>query len=399
MSAALEVRDVTKRFRIPVDRAGSLKYRFAHPISSSRHWELLALADVSFAVDFGEFLGVIGDNGSGKSTLLKILARIYRPSRGAVRINGFVSPFLELGVGFHPELTARENVYLNGAILGLTRAELTRRMEDIIHFAELEHFVDQKLKNFSSGMLVRLAFSVAIQAGAGILLMDEVLAVGDAHFQEKCFDVFARYKREGRTVVLVTHDLSAVDRYCDRVLLIDHGKLIKDGPAAEVTAHYRRLVSERSDHVSAAGGQLPRASRGTGEATITSLLMLDGNGRPEQRFAHDDALTIEVGYEVVQPVSGLRCQISLYRADGLQIADLRSQPNSAGPAADVRRGHFRYRIDALPLRGGTYGVAVRLEDSAGSRSLAWLDRPGAFKVIDEDGRAGILDLPGRWISA
>ena len=397
MSTALEVQEVTKRFKIPVDRAGSLKYRFAHPISSSRHWELLALAEVSFGIDFGEFVGVIGDNGSGKSTLLKILARIYRPTRGGLRIHGFVSPFLELGVGFHPELTARENVYLNGAILGLTRNELAQRMDDIIHFAELEHFVDQKLKNFSSGMLVRLAFSVAIQAGAGILLMDEVLAVGDAHFQEKCFDVFARYKREGRTVVLVTHDLSAVDRYCDRVLLLDHGKLIKDGPAAEVTAHYRRLVSERSDHDSA-GGQPLRISRGTGEASITSLLMLDTNGRPQQAFRPGDPMTIEVGYELTQPTRPLRCQVSVYRADGLQIAELRSQPIASEAASDSRTGNFRYRVDALPLLGGTYGVAVRLEDRNGGRPFAWLDRPAAFKVIDEDGRAGLLDFAGRWLS-
>ena len=236
--------DVSKRFRIPLDRSTTLKYRLTHPRSSGRFYSLFALNQVSFDVQAGEFVGIIGSNGCGKSTLLKILAGIYPPSGGSIALDGRVSPFLELGVGFNPELTARENVFVNGAILGLTRQQLRDRFDAIIDFADLRDFVDQKLKNFSSGMQVRLAFSVAIQANAQILLMDEVLAVGDARFQEKCFEVFWRYKREGKTIVLVTHDLGSVESYCDRAILLDHGHLVADGKCADVTGRYRRMVEQ-----------------------------------------------------------------------------------------------------------------------------------------------------------
>src|SRR4029077_16856327 len=176
--------------RVPLDRSATLKYRVTHLRSSARYRDFHALEDVSFSVPHGQFLGIIGHNGSGKSTLLKILSQIYQPTTGSVHVDGPVSPFLELGVGFNPELTARENVYLNGAVIGLTRRDLAGRVDDILAFAEVSDFSEQKLKNFSSGMQVRLAFSVAIQADAGILLMDEVLAVGDARFAEKCFDIF-----------------------------------------------------------------------------------------------------------------------------------------------------------------------------------------------------------------
>jgi len=259
---AIRVEHLSKRFRIPLDRSATLKHRLTHWRSASRYRTLEALLDVSFEVRAGEFIGIIGHNGSGKSTLLKILSRIYRPDAGAVAIEGKVSPFLELGVGFNPELTARENIYLSGSILGLNRPELRRLFDEIIGFAGLEQFVDHKLKNFSSGMEVRLAFSLAIQAHAEILLMDEVLAVGDAAFQEKCFDIFNRYKREGRTVVLVTHGLGAVTTYCDRALLLDHGRLVADGDAADVTSQYRRAIGMTVDG-SRPNAEVERWGRGT----------------------------------------------------------------------------------------------------------------------------------------
>jgi len=257
VSNAIVVRNVTKKFRVPIDRSMTLKYRLVHLRRTSRFRELLALRDISFDVRQGEFLGVIGANGSGKSTLLKILAGIYRPTSGRVLVEGAVAQFLELGVGFNPELTARENVFLNGAILGLSRRELSRRMDHILHFAELTEFADQKLKNFSSGMSVRLAFTVAIQGDSSVLLMDEVLAVGDARFQAKCFDVFAGYKQQGKTVVLVTHDLGAVDLYCDRALLLEKGELRYAGKARDVTNVYRSTVAnadEQAQEVSEVGG-------------------------------------------------------------------------------------------------------------------------------------------------
>jgi len=235
---AIAVSGVRKSFRLPHERRTTLKEYFLHPLRRTTYEENRALDDVTFAVDEGEFFGVIGPNGSGKSTLLKILAGIYRPDAGTVRVRGLLSPFIELGVGFDDELTARDNVRLSGALLGLTLNEVAERFDDIIAFAELERFVDQKLKNFSSGMQVRLAFSTAIQVPFDVLLLDEVFAVGDQAFQEKCFATFDRFREEGKTIVLVSHELEAVSRFCDRALLISGGRMGALGPADEVVELY-----------------------------------------------------------------------------------------------------------------------------------------------------------------
>jgi ABC-type polysaccharide/polyol phosphate transport system ATPase subunit len=237
---AIEIRNVSKAFRLPHQAKTSIKEHFLHPLTRTTYETQHALNDVSLSVPEGEFFGVIGGNGSGKSTLLKVIAQIYRQDSGTVAVHGLLSPFIELGVGFNPELTARDNIQINAALLGLSRAETQKRFDEIIAFSELERFVDQKLKNFSSGMEVRLAYSIAIQVDFDILLLDEVLAVGDEHFQEKCFATFDRFREEGKTVVLVTHDLGSVNRFCDRVMWLDHGECRLTGAAAEVTATYRR---------------------------------------------------------------------------------------------------------------------------------------------------------------
>ena len=236
--AAIEVAGVSKTFRLPHEVRTTLKEYFLHPFRRTEYEANHALRDVTFRVDEGEFFGIVGPNGSGKSTLLKILAGIYRPNDGIVRISGLLSPFIELGVGFDDDLTARDNVRVNATLLGLPLRELDRRFEEIIAFAELERFVDQKLKNFSSGMQVRLAFSIAIQVPFDVLLLDEVLAVGDQDFQEKCFATFDRFREEGKTVVLVSHDLNAVTRVCDRALLLEQGLVQAIGPAEEIVDRY-----------------------------------------------------------------------------------------------------------------------------------------------------------------
>jgi ABC-type polysaccharide/polyol phosphate transport system ATPase subunit len=239
MVSAIEVVDVYKSFRIPHERRTYLKEYFLHPFRRVTYERNDALRGVSFDVARGEFFGIIGPNGSGKSTLLRILAGIYVPDSGRVTVEGLLSPFIELGVGFNPEMTARDNVQINGTLAGLTRKELDEKFEDIVAFAELERFVDQKLKNFSSGMLVRLAYSIAIQIPFDVLLLDEVLAVGDQAFQEKCFTTFDRFKTEGKTVVFVSHDLDLVARFCDRCLLNSGGQVQVVGPSDEVIDVYR----------------------------------------------------------------------------------------------------------------------------------------------------------------
>lgn len=238
----IQANNITKIFKIPKEKRYTFKenlVRFFRPVEYEK---IKALDNVSFQVERGEFLGVIGPNGCGKTTLLKIIAGILLPSSGRVATEGKISPFLELGVGFNPDLTARENIYQNGIILGLTRRQVKQRFAEIVKFAELGKFIDMRLKNFSSGMHVRLAFSVAIQVDADILLMDEVLAVGDAHFQKKCFEVFDSYKKAKKTIVLVTHDMNAVRNYCSRAIYLKDGTLIKDGQPNQVVDYYLKDI-------------------------------------------------------------------------------------------------------------------------------------------------------------
>ena len=238
---AIQVSHLTKSFKLPTERAWGLKQAIFNRLRGIKGYKRqIVLSDISFDVKKGEFLGIVGRNGSGKSTLLKLLAEIYVPDSGKVTVNGSLVPFIELGVGFNPELTGRENIYLNGAMLGFSNAEVDKMYGEIVHFAELEDFMDQKLKNYSSGMQVRLAFSIAIRAKGDILVLDEVLAVGDAAFQEKCNNYFASLHGK-QTVVLVTHDMESVEKFCDRAILIEKGKIVKDGKPSEVTEAYRGL--------------------------------------------------------------------------------------------------------------------------------------------------------------
>ncbi len=378
MSCAISVRNVVKRFRIPVDRSSTLKYRVTHPVSTARYRELLAVDDVSFEVPEGQFLGIIGANGSGKSTLLKILAGIYRPTSGTVVLNGAVSPFLELGVGFNPELTARENVFVNGAILGLSRPELQRRMEGILHFAELADFADQKLKNFSSGMQVRLAFTVAIQADAAILLMDEVLAVGDVRFQAKCFETFARYKREGRTVVLVTHDLAGVDMHCDHALLFDHGRIVASGGANDVTSTYRRRSGEDSAESMAAdetGFSTQEDSNrwGTGAVRFHEVV-LEGSAVDQGRhFETGSPLRLHLELEARESVEDLVVGLAVRRSDGMLLSGTNTLVERLRIPA-MRAGDrlsLSYRVDRLVLLDGQYRLDVAATSATTSTNFDW----------------------------
>ena len=248
---AISVEAVSKRFRLPHQQYHTLKERALHPFASRRFNELRALESVSVDVGRGEFFGIVGRNGSGKSTLLKCLAGIYGTDEGTVEVQGRLSPFIELGVGFNMEMTARDNVIINAIMLGLSRKEARARFDQIIEFAELEEFVDLKLKNYSSGMSVRLGFAVAVQVDADVLLVDEVLAVGDASFQKKCFDQFELLKSEGRTILFVTHDMSSVERFCDRAMLLERGRVVNIGDPEDVSREYAEINFGEAAHASA----------------------------------------------------------------------------------------------------------------------------------------------------
>ena len=234
----IKIENVSKIFRIPSEKRRTLKDTIINLFNRNKYTKFVALDNINLEIKKGEFVGIIGKNGSGKSTLLKIITGIFPPTTGKICVAGEISAFLELGVGFNEELSARDNIYLYGAILGLTRKQISRKFNEIIHFAGLEQFVNTKLKSFSSGMQVRLAFSTAIQANADIYLVDEVLAVGDADFQNKCYDIFDRFKNEGKTIVFVSHDFGTVKKFCDRVILIDQGKVIEQGEPDKVIREY-----------------------------------------------------------------------------------------------------------------------------------------------------------------
>lgn len=239
---AIKVDHVSKTFRLPHEKNNSIKGALINFRGKKKTFEKQkVLDDVSFEIKKGEFFGIVGRNGSGKSTLLKMLAGIYAPSKGSIQVKGKLTPFIELGVGFNPELTGRENVYLNGSLLGFSRKEMAAMYDDIVEFAELEKFMDQKLKNYSSGMQVRLAFSIAIRVKSDILLIDEVLAVGDEAFQKKCVKVFDEYKKNRQTVILVTHDMAAVKKYCSKAMLINDGEIIEYGSPHDVANNYSKL--------------------------------------------------------------------------------------------------------------------------------------------------------------
>jgi len=308
---AIEVSGLEKAFRIPTQRVDSLKERLT-TFSRGDYREMHALSDVSFEVERGEFFGIVGRNGSGKSTLLKILASIYAADAGRVRMAGRLAPFIELGVGFNNELTARENVELNGVMMGLTRRDARSRLGAVLEFAELEEFVDLKLKNYSSGMLVRLAFSMMIQSDAEILLIDEVLAVGDASFQQKCADVFYEIRDSDRTVVFVTHDMRAVEQYCHRAMLLDNGVVRSVGDADEVARSYLRLNFEQ-----APGGDSDMG--GIADITLVDVWLEDGGGEHITNVEKGAALRFGAVFEAHAAVEGPSFGFAFTNADGVEV--------------------------------------------------------------------------------
>jgi ABC-type polysaccharide/polyol phosphate transport system ATPase subunit len=364
----IEVRDLRKRFRIPAHRVDSFKERALHPLTRGDYRDLHALRGVSFDVHDGEFFGIVGRNGSGKSTLLKVMSSIYRADAGRVRMAGRLAPFIELGVGFNPELTSRENVVLNGVMMGLSRREARRRLDSVLDFAELRDFVDLRLKNYSSGMMVRLAFAVMVEADADIMLVDEVLAVGDASFAQKCMDVFREKRRAGRTLVLVTHDMATVQSFCDRAMLIHDGERRYIGDAEEAALRYYRLNFGGDRENGARPGGVPDVNVRVIEASLRSEAG-DSVENVEQGEAIGLDILFEARHELVDPVFGFH----FLNSDGDTLFGFnRTMSSGEGEPVRVAAGE-RVRITGTienPLLPGRYFVTCWISRNRTQGDLA-----------------------------
>lgn len=396
---------VSKRFMLKHERPRSFQELFLsilhmrRPQSKETYW---ALSDVSFDVEQGAMLGIIGPNGAGKSTIMKLVSRIIEPTSGQIKVDGRVRALLELGAGFHLELTGRENIYLSGSILGMSRQEVREQLDAIIGFAELEKFIDIPVKHYSSGMFVRLGFSVAVHTRPDILLIDEVLAVGDAAFQRRCLEKIAEFRRGDCTIVFVSHDLRSVEQLCSQVIWLDQGKIKQMGDPSRVissyTAFFEQQLAEKLTLENPEEIAVPSVPK---ELHIQQVSMVDNAGNPKWTFQSGEPVGVRIDYEshgrVEEPVFG----ILLHRSDGLYISSTNTydvDPLELGPIEG--RGTLTVEIGELNLYAGEYLLSVGAYCSPDppywSTPAHFLDKQFRFRVISEQ-RHGVMALPATWI--
>jgi len=348
---AVKVENVSKTFKLPREKTTSIKSAVVNFYRRKKEYEVQkALDNISFEIKKGEFFGIVGRNGSGKSTLLKLLAGIYTPTSGQIHNRGSLTPFIELGVGFNPELTGRENVYLNGALLGFNRKEMNAMYNDIVNFAELHKFMDQKLKNYSSGMQVRLAFSIAIRAKSDILLIDEVLAVGDSSFQKKSFDVFKNIKKSGRTVILVTHDMSAMQAFCDRALLIDDGVQKAIGTPRDIGLKYEELNTYVDNNT-------VRTERPNKPGIKINKILVNKSHQNKSILKLKDDISVDIEFTVYKK-ENIQFDLFFLKSDGSYYAGLNTTENLKNFSPSVGKHRITCEIKGGQLVKGDYRVGV-----------------------------------------
>ena len=409
MSAVVRLENVSKRFILRHERARSFQDALVNLFyrrNGSRE-EFWALKDVSFEVGPGEMLGIIGQNGSGKSTILKLITRILEPTSGKVVVDGKVSALIELGAGFHPDLTGRENIYLNGSILGLSRREMNRKLDDIVAFAELERFIDMPVKHYSSGMYARLGFSVAISVEPDILIVDEVLAVGDEPFQRKCMERILECKAQGVTTLLVSHSLDVVKVLCDRAIWLDAGVIKETGKASQVVDDYlvETNLPDQSPTGQGQAGQRPHAVATTREnrwgnrqVTITGVTLLDGEGRERSWFLPGERFVVRMSYRAGREVSDPVFGIAIYLPNGTQVTGPNTSTSGYAMPRIEGEGWVDYTIDSLPLVPGSYELSVAVYDRTCTQAYDHHHRLYRFEVhrgsVGED--LGLVRIPCRW---
>ncbi len=383
---AIIVDNLYKSFKLPHEQHNGIKQMLINVLKGKKGFETQHVLDnLSFEINKGDFFGIVGRNGSGKSTLLKLLAGIYVPNKGTIQLNGSLTPFIELGVGFNPELSGRENVFLNGALLGFDKHEIEKMYDNIVEFAELEQFMDQKLKNYSSGMQVRLAFSIAIRAESDILLFDEVLAVGDAAFQQKCYATFETLKKAGKTIVLVTHDMSAVQRFCGRAIMIEGGRITLEGSPSEVADRYLEQNFEKEKkpgETEPADYKISNINLSLGKK-ITKSFSLDEEISLHFTLKNDDEKTpINIGFQI-------------FTADGTYVFGTNSNISKVDPfESGVHDVEVIFKQSLLP---GTYHITLAIMSANDTQVLRYIPKITTFNIKQQTDVQGITMLDNRWI--
>ncbi|MEO6700894.1 MAG: ABC transporter ATP-binding protein [Jatrophihabitantaceae bacterium] len=394
---AIEVSDLSKKFKLATERRDSLKERFVK--GSGRYDEFWALRDISLSIPRGSTFGLIGHNGSGKSTLLKTLAGIYRPTSGSLAVSGRISALLELGAGFHGELSGRENIYLNGAILGLSRKQIDEAMDGIISFAGLEDFIDTPVKVYSSGMYVRLGFSIAVTVDPEILIVDEIIAVGDEEFQRKCFDHLYELRRKGTTIVLVSHSLGVMADLCDQAAWLDHGRLKRVGPVRDVIDDYLAAVNQKEAETRGHGdseGVEASARLGSGELRVTDVEFLDHEGHSSGFLSTGEKCVVRMHYESSTDLDSVTFGLSFVHESGVGVAGPNSGFGDRAVKVAAGTGYVDFEIAELTLQPSTFRVTTAAVDRG--HTYDYRDRAFELRVRAQGAvtEPGIVRMLGSW---
>jgi len=383
---------VSRTFRVYPKAQRTIKDAFVSRGRGTRR-EVEALRDVSLTVEPGDAVGLVGRNGSGKTTLLRLISEIIKPTSGRIETSGRIASLLELGAGFHPDFTGRENVYLNGSILGLKREVIRRHMAEIEAFSELERFMELPVRTYSSGMVMRLGFAVAAHLEVDVLLLDEVFAVGDEEFQRKCFGKIHEFKQRGGTIVFVSHDAAAVERLCTRAVLLRQGRLVHDGPVREAVTRYQAMLADERDPEERGAGL---SEYGSGELRIAEATLVGPEGEERKQFSPGETLTVALRIVSAREVPPPRLSYELHDSAGLQLGG--GSRDTADLGWDPGRAEHRLRleIDGLPLADGRFRFRFELADAAGQHLYHWLDDAARFVVYPADGETGLVRFDTRW---
>lgn len=401
-SPVIVLKDVGVRYRLPSEKIPTLKEYVIRALRGQvKQQTFWALQNINLEIYPGEVFGVIGPNGAGKSTLLKVVSRVLRPTKGRVRVVGKVAPLLELGAGFDFELTGRENIFLNGAILGFSKREMERRLDRIVQFAGLGDFIDAPLRTYSSGMVARLGFAVATDERPEILIVDEILSVGDTEFQTRSFERIQSFQAQGTTILLVTHDVGRVETMCQRAIFLSHGQIVAAGSASHVVDRYLGRIRQREEARLAEAQTTEQAWRwGNRKIEITKVEFLDENGQPKNLFQTGDYFALRIEYEAHEPIESPVFGMAIHHNDGTHITG----PNTQFAGLDLGRvegkGWVLYEVERLPLLEGLYKVSVAVHNWQDNEMFDYHDRNNAIRVINRNSKIrekyGLITLLGGW---